>query len=257
MTIRTVGRLATVLFVVALASSDASAQTGPKRPQSNPDSVRLVADLFFRAVADERWGMAASMVDTVAIRRLVVEQLRNPPQRTRHEMTIDDFMRMDSTKPRVVAEYELKRYREQMAKFDEGGMLAYQFSGVRSIDELRALSTLEASARYIQAQDIRTAIREMARKSGCGMNLGAMMPPIAFHRIVAVALANDTVAYVLHDDAMFGSRIDPGPLVEPMLMQLTLRGHLWRVYPSPGMLSRQGVGFGAMQCDSARGRPGR
>lgn len=254
MTIRTVGRLATVLFVVALASSDAGAQAGSKRPQSNPDSVRLVADLFFRAVADERWELAASMVDTVAIRRLVVEQLRNPPQRTRHEMTVDDFMRMDSTKPRVVAEYELKRYREQMAKFDEGGMLAYQFSGVRSIDELRALSTVEASARYIQAQDIRTLIREHARKAGCAMNESALMAPVAFHRIIAVALANDTLAYVLHDDGMLGTRVDQASPINPTVMQLRLRAQAWRVYPAPGLLGLTGIGFSSTQCDSTRGR---
>jgi hypothetical protein len=256
MTISDLGRFATTLVVMALAWHPANAQMGSKRPASNPDTVRLAADLFFRAVADERWEVAASMVDTVAVRRLVAEQLRNPPERARRELTIDDFMRTDSTKPRIVAEYELKRYREQMAKFGEGEMLAYQFSGVRSIDELRALSILEASARYIQAQDIRTAIREMARKSGCGMTNGAM-PPVAFHRIVAVALANDTVAYVLHDDAMFGARVDPGPPLAPMVMLLTLRGHLWRVYPSPGMLSRQSMAVGVTRCDSARGRPGR
>jgi hypothetical protein len=254
MTISDVGRLATVLFVAALASSNASAQTGSKRPLSNPDSVRLAADLFFRAVADERWEVAASMVDTVVIRRLVAEQVRNPPERVRREMTVDDFLRMDSTKPRVVAEYELKRYREQTAKFDVASALAYEFSGVRSIDDLRALSTLEASARYLQAQDIRTLIREHARRSGCGMNESGHMAPVAFHRIIAVALANDTLAYVLHDDGMLGTRVDQGSPINPTVMQLRLRAQAWRVYPAPGLLGLTGIGFSSTQCDSTRGR---
>lgn len=231
MTISNAGRLATVLFAVALASSDASAQTGSKRPLSNPDSVRLAADLFFRAVADERWDVAASMVDTIAIRRLVAEQARNPPERVRREMTVDDFLRMDSTKPRVVAEYEAKRYREQIAKFDAGQMLANEFFGVRSIEELRALTTLEAGARYIQAQDFRMLIREQAReqarKAGCDMNAIAALAPVSLHRIIAVGLANDTVAYVLHDDAMFKTSRDPDPLIEPMVMQLRLHAEVW------------------------------
>jgi hypothetical protein len=218
----------------------------------------LAADLFFRAVADERWEVAASMVDTVAIRRLVAEHVRNPPERLRREMTVDDFIRMDSTKPRIVAEYELKRYREQTARFDVGSMLAYEFFGVRSIDDLRALSTLEASARYLQAQDNRTQIREQARKSGCAMNVSALMPPVAFHRIIAVALANDTIAYVLHDDGMFGTRVDRGSPINPTVMQLRLRAQTWRVYPAPGLLGLTGsIGFGAVQCDSVSGRPRR
>jgi hypothetical protein len=261
MTISDVGRFVTALVVVALASQPANGQARSKRPSSNPDSVRLAADLFFRAVADERWEVAAALVDTVAIRRRVAEQVRNPPERARRELTVEDFIRMDSTKPRVVAEYEAKRYREQVAKFDAGQMLGHEFFGVRSIQELRALSTLEASARYIQAQDFRMLIREQvleqARKAGCSMSASAALAPISLHRIIAVALANDTLAYVLHDDGMFGTHVDRGPPTDPMLMQLRLHAQGWRVYPTPGMLGRSGIGFGPMQCDSVSGRPRR
>ena len=89
-----------------------------RRPQAHPDSVRLVADLYFRAVADERWDAAAAFVDTTAVRRLVAEQLRRPPRAVRREMTIEDFMQDDPNKPRVVAEYQLKQYQQSASRFD-------------------------------------------------------------------------------------------------------------------------------------------
>ena len=58
--------------------TSAPAQGTARRASASPDSVRLVADLFFRAVADERWDAAAALVDTTVIRRLVAEQPQRP-----------------------------------------------------------------------------------------------------------------------------------------------------------------------------------
>src|SRR5688500_17840635 len=87
-------------------------QPPPRRAHVSPDSARQVADLFFRAVADEQWDAAAAFVDTTAVRRMVLERMRwRRSEPTAREMTIEDFMRDDPQKPRVVAEYELKRWR--------------------------------------------------------------------------------------------------------------------------------------------------
>ena len=192
------------------------------------------------------------MLDTGAIRRLVAEQLRRPRDLVRQrELTADDFMRMDSTKPRAVAEYEAKRYREQIAKFDPGETLSYEFAGVRSIEELRALTTLEASARFLQARDFRTQFRERSRMSGCGD--GRITLPVTLQRIIGVALASDTIAYVLHDDGLFSENRDAVAPIDPMVMQLRLREGHWRVVPSLTLLGRSGMAY-SVGCDSTNRR---
>jgi hypothetical protein len=246
------------LAATAVAAQPARGQTARETSRANADSARLVADLFFRAVADEQWERAASLLDSARMQRLVAEQLRRPPQPPRRAMTIDDFMRDDPNKPRAVAEYELKRYQEQVAKFDAGNMLSYQFSGVQSVDELRSLTPLQAAARYLQAQDLRVRFREHVRLSGCAdARAVGVIPPFAFHRIIATALAADSVAYVLHDDGMFASRREDATPLEPMVMQLRWRGGRWLIVPSLGLIGRGSMGF-AMEtrCDSTNRRGG-
>jgi hypothetical protein len=240
------------LCVAALsaAPSFARAQGPPRRSAASADSVRLVADLFFRAVADERWDAAAALVDTTVIRRLVAEQLRRPPQMSRPEMTVEDFMRDDPNKPRVVAEYELKRYRDMAVRFDAGSVLSYQFAGVRSIDALRSLTTAQATVAYLKAQDVRVRFREQVRNSGCGDTTVTI--PYAIRRIVATAVASDTAAYVLYDDGMFSRPSDPSFPGEPSLLVLRVRGAAWKIIPI-SMMNRS-VGFSAMACDSTRRR---
>jgi hypothetical protein len=227
-----------------------------RRPQAHADSVRLVADLYFRAVADERWDAAAAFIDTTVIRRLVTQQLRNPPQMSRREMTIDDFMRDDPDKPRAVAEYELQRFRKHSARFDEGEVLSYQFMGVRSIDALRALTTQQATVAYLKATDFRVQIREQVRLSGCGDTTAATASgPYSIRRIVATAVASDTAAYVLYEDGMFAS-MNPAYPGEPSVLILRWRGSAWKIHPSSLRSRSMSFGVGTV-CDSTQRKPPR
>ena len=160
-------------------------------------------------------------------------------------------MRDDPNKPRAVAEYELKRYQEQLAKFDAGNILAFEFAGVRSIEELRLLTTMQATVRYLQAQDLRVQFRERVRQSGCP-DVG-VMPPFAFHRIIATALASDTVSFVLHDDGMLSQNPEATLALEPMVMQLRWRSGRWLIVPARGLIGRGSMGFVTQtRCDSTR-----
>jgi hypothetical protein len=239
----------------ALANDPAAAQSATSRARSSADSVRLVADLFFRAVADERWEVAAAMVDTTLVRHMVSQRLRwrgqTPPQVDR--LTIEDFLRDDPAKPRAVAEYELKRYREQMARVDED-FVSREFAGVKTLTDLARLSSLEATSRYLQAQDLRVQMREAARRAGCGdsTNRG----PITFHRILGVAVSADTAAFVLHEDGVFPGEAERTiPRLDPMVMQLRLRRGTWRILPTMTLLRAAGSAIMAVQCDSSSRRP--
>jgi hypothetical protein len=227
-------------------------QPPPRRAPVSADTVRHVADLFFRAVADERWEVAAAFVDTSAVRRMVLERMRwrrNEP--IRREMTIEDFMRDDPQKPRVVAEYELKRWRDQVAWLPTDGT-TYEFEGVKSVDELGTLSAREATARFLKAQDDRVRMRVSLARSGCSDSMTAL--PFTMRRILGVVLAGDTVAYVLHNDLPPEAGLMPG--TEPMVMQLRLRGGSWRILPTHVLLRRAGSTVAVTRCDSTtRPRP--
>lgn len=251
-------RVAVVLLASGLAALGPprhGCAQAPRRAVVSADSARLVADLFFRAIADEKWEAAASLVDTTAVRRLVTQRLRERRQFPAREMTIDDFMRDDPKKPLTVAEYELKRYREQMASIDASNAFSFEFLGIRSAEELRALSTLQATVRFLQAKDMRMQMREYLRRSGCADSTFRM--PFSVHRIIATALANDSVAYVLHQDGMFTPVRDAEYPIDPFVMQLRLRGGRWLIVPTPTLMSGNGMGFatvGGATCDSTSHR---
>jgi len=235
--------LVTVLVTVPRG---VDAQSASRRAPASADSVRLVADLFFRAVADERWEAAAALVDTSVIRRVVADQLRRPPQMSRHEMTIEDFMRDDPNKPLAVAEYELKRYQKLISRVDEGMAMSYQFAGVRSVDALRALTTREAAIAYIKARDFRVQLREQMRLSGCGDTTTTM--PYSIRRIVATAVASDTAAYVLYEDGMYSLSSDPDFPGGPRVLILRVRGSAWKIVPTS--LMDPAMAFGVSSCDT-------
>jgi hypothetical protein len=245
-----------IVYLTAVAiAAPAGAQAPARNPLANADSVRSVADFFFRAVADERWDVAASFIDTSTVRRFVLQRLRwqtaSPPPR---EPTIDDFMRDDPAKPRVVAEYELKRFRERSAQVVDNP-ITFEFAGVKSLDELGALGAREATSRFLQAQDDRLRLREMARKAGCPES--PITGPFMVHRILGAVLAADTVAFVLHEtgDGTV-SQLSDFMVFDPMVMQLRLRGGRWRILPGPGLLRRINTAIAGVSCDSTlRRRP--
>lgn len=242
-------RFALCGLMIATAVVPTNAQSAPRRPQSNPDTVRLAADLFLRAVADERWQVAAAMVDTAFMRFIVGQRLRWQRQVTPADLTIDDFMRSDPAKPRAVAEYELKRYRERTSPTD-GDAISAEFAGTKSLLELSRLSSHEATSRYLQAQDARLQMREAARRAGCADSVSH--GPAGLRRIVGVAFAADSIAYVLHEDGAPRDETDGLPRTEPMVMQLRLRGKSWTIIPGSALLrSPNSVGM-SVQCDSPR-----
>jgi hypothetical protein len=241
---------AVVVLGLASAGSGASAQAG-RRPQVSADSARHIADLFFRAVAEEKWEAAAAFVDTIAIKRKVAQDVSNARSSMPTFLTIEEIMQRDPNMPREVAEYELKRYREQTKNFNPAQFIAFEFAGVNSIRELQALSALEATARFLQALDSRWMIRKQFVESGCA-GAGAVPLPVPIHRILAATLASDSVAYVLHEDEGFESVPDADLIFEPMVMRLRLGPQGWRIVPSRSMLTRSNGFAAGVTCDSTR-----
>ena len=178
------------------------------RPMSaqpaNERAVRAVVDSFFGAIQRERWDSAAALLDLTRFEPYFKDRVSSArsalPQR---EMTVEDMMAGDSTMPRAVAEWEIAR----MTKFrgmQNFGDMSYEFAGVHTQHELFALTVPEAAARWLEAQDERTQMREARRRSGCPLRIGVPEFPESKHNVLAVALGNDSTAYVVHSDDRFG-----------------------------------------------------
>jgi hypothetical protein len=236
------------MFCAVLAAGTLSAQS--TRRDANERAVRAVVDSFFNAVEHERWDAAATFVDTTRFAAYVRMQTRNAramiPQRP---VTAEELMARDTTMPRAVAEWQVKRYEASMSSRDPFAYLTHEFLGVKSPQELSQLTTAQALARWMAARDPRSQMREATRLAGCPDSLA---PRIPFDRptVHGVAFDGDTTAYVI---------VRQGPDIASMdmlysdevVMALHPRGRTWRIEPREQLHSSGGlamVGFSGTNC---------
>ena len=188
-----------ITLVAALGIARTSEGQSP-----NERAVRAVVDSFFAAIKREKWDSAAALLDLTRFEPYFKDRVSSArsalPQR---EMTVEDMMAGDSTMPRAVAEWEIARMNKFRGMQNFGDM-SYEFAGVHTQHELFALTVPEAAARWLEAQDERTQMREARRRSGCPLRIGVPEFPESKHNVLAVALGNDSTAYVVHSDDRFG-----------------------------------------------------
>lgn len=144
-------------LVLAMASTPAVA----RGQMATERAVRAVVDSFFDAVRREQWDSAAKFIDLAGFEPHLKQIIGNarsalPPR----EMTIEDIMARDSTMPRAVAEWELAQSKKYAAMSPAFGDMSNEFAGVRSQQELFSLKLPEAVARWLEAKDERTEMRD-------------------------------------------------------------------------------------------------
>jgi hypothetical protein len=246
-----VGSTRARLFI-ALALNSALLAPRVSRGQTPTErAVRAVVDSFFTAIERERWDSAAAFVDLGRFEPFFQQRVSSVrsalPQR---EMTVEDFMANDSTMPRAVAEWQverMKKYRQNESFGDMSG----EFAGVRTQHEFFALTVGEAAARWMEAQDMRTQMREAWRRAGC--SLASLPPalPATKRTVLAVAVANDSTAFVVHTDDRFGG--DPmGLSGGERTMVLHRIGGRWRIQLRQDLLRPVAIGFGFGGCPGPR-----
>ena len=163
-------------------------------------------------------------------------------------MTVEDMMATDSTMPRAVAEWEVARMNKFRAMRTFGDM-SYEFAGVRTQHELFALTVPEAASRWLEAQDGRTQMRESFRSSACSAVAVPPDFPAAKRRVLAVALGDDSTAYVVHTDDRFAG--DHFGFSNERVMTLHRRGGQWRIETQRDLLRAGYVSIG-MSCPEKR-----
>jgi hypothetical protein len=224
------------------------------RPMSaqpaNERAVRAVADSFFAAIARERWDSAAALLDLTGFEPYFKDRVSSArsalPQR---EMTVEDMMANDSTMPRAVAEWQVAQIKKYHG-MESFGDMSHEFAGVHTQHELFALTVSEAAARWLEAQDERTQMREARRRSGCSLSLVPPEFPAPKHNVLAVALRDDSTAYVVHTDDRFGP--NQFAMQSERIMVLRRRGGRWRIETRLELLRPGNWSFVIGECPERR-----
>ena len=130
------------------------------------------------------------------------------------------------------------------------GDMSYEFAGVHTQHELFALSVPEAASRWLEAQDERTQMREAFRRSGCSPTIIPPEFPAAKRSVLAVALSDDSTAYVVHSDDRFGPTQFGAESERVMVVRR--RGGRWRIETRQDLLRPGNMGFGMSECPERR-----
>jgi hypothetical protein len=240
-----------VRFVVLIALVAALGIARTSEGQSpNERAVRAVVDSFFAAIKREKWDSAAALLDLSGFEPYFKERVSSArsalPQR---EMTVEDMMANDSTMPRAVAEWEIARMNKYRGMQTFGDM-SHEFAGVYTQHELFALSVPEAASRWLEAQDERTQMREMFRRNGCSATAIPPEFPAVNHNVLAVALRDDSTAYVVHSNDRFGAN-QFGIEIE-RVMVLRRRDGRWRIETRLELLRPGNWSFAMGDCPERR-----
>jgi len=216
----------------------------------NERAVRAVVDSFFAAIKREKWNSAAALLDLAAFEPYFKQQVSNARSALpEHEMTVEDMMANDSTMPRAVAEWEIARMNKYRGMRAFGDM-SYEFAGVHTQHELFALSVPEAASRWLEAQDERTQMREAFRRSGCSPTIIPPEFPAAKRSVLAVALSDDSTAYVVHSDDRFGPTQFGAESERVMVVRR--RGGRWRIETRLELLRPGNWSFAMGDCPERR-----
>jgi hypothetical protein len=217
---------------------------------ANERAVRAVVDSFFAAITRERWDSAAALIDLARFEPYFKERVQNARSEIpQPEMTVEDMMANDSTMPRAVAEWQvaqMKKYRGMRAFGD----MSYEFAGVHTQHELFALTVPEAAARWLEAQDERTQMREAFRRSGCSSTAIPPEFPGVKRKVLAAALGDDSTAYVIHADDRFSA--DRMGMESEHVMVLRRRGGRWRIETRLDLVRPGNWSFGMDACPERR-----
>ncbi len=159
------------------------------------------------------------------------------------------MMALDSTMPRVVAEWFFARGREHAKQYPFGDF-SYEFAGVTSFAALQALEPAKAAALWLEAQDPRNEMRrQIARLKCVDRGRDTLQALSRFElRTLGAMVVDDTTAFVLQHE-WFGRQTDDpffAHLPRPVQVRKTTIG--WRIVPHPQLL-RGDVTFSIVDCE--------
>ena len=129
--------------------------------------------------------------------------------------------------------------------------MSYDFAGVHSQQELFALKPAEALARWLEAKDERTQMRDAWRQMGCSL---ADLPafPSVKRSVLGVAVVNDSMGYVIHTDDRFGGVAESSIYGSERLFPVRRTKLGWRIDPREDLLRPMNVSIGMSECPKVK-----
>jgi hypothetical protein len=209
-----------------------------KTPPANERAARAVADSFFKFIEREKWDSAAALVDIARFEPFFRQQIAMArTELPQPDMTVESMMAQDSTMPRAVAEWQVQRFKNfrQPAFGDK----SYLFAGVRTQQELFALTPSEALARWIEAQDERTQLRRSFQMQNCPADAAAVLARMPAQRrtILATATQDDSTAFVIHTVEGPGAFQSAELMIGgETVMVLRKKANGWRIDPRANLM---------------------
>jgi hypothetical protein len=221
------------LVLGAMLPAAPAAQTRPPSPATmTPESA---ATAFFRAMESEQWNEAARWMHPEALARLreaALERAALARAPGTDSITPEEVMRDDPDMPRVVAEYQARKWTENMR---QSARLARTSLGATSREEFEAMSPGQLVARLVEESDPRRIARAVAREQAdtVGGKLLVRAIPPTVRTVIGHVAAPDRAdaAYVLYRSA---PRY-PAPLAlvpeQTAVLHMRRDGAEWRVNP--------------------------
>jgi len=227
----------------------ASARVGAA--QANPEDV---VRAFFKAEEEERWQDAAALLDqsyVVGMQRNIVHGFRN--RSSIHKLTVEELMRADSTMPRAVAEYQLKRMNDVTRDSD---FLENDFARITTVDSLALLTPSEAAARWLEAKGPVYRTERSYRRGWTQVDCPDMSDSakramlvkksqFSHSTILGAARNSDSVSYVIVGITYDAPRFENSEVrmeQSPRTMTLHKVSGAWKIVPTLDMPDAYGLG---------------
>lgn len=191
-----------------------------------------IARAYFDAIVIQNWGAAAALLRTEDLERIRRESIASFQPRQIAPRTADDFLREDSTMPRVVAQYQADQFNKAIRSMPDIGGLQFEFADVKDTAQLAALPVAEVGARWIEARDQRYVMRLLlSRSPDCpkGMYSAAIASMVPQFTILGEVLRADT-AWVLYRKVEHMGEF-PSFTPSPSIAVLFRASGGWRIIP--------------------------
>jgi len=219
------------LLVGSFAIGDSAAQSSP----------RDAASRFLDAWGDGRWAEAARLLDLDQFDRFRQDFLSRARRRPEEgpQISVEEMRRRDPNMPREVAEYYVRQMREQEQRYSDP--TPFEFARVRSVAELRGLTTEEAAARWLESRDPAWQIRLQFETAGCPVPRDAESVSAPARRLVGVVDQSDGVAYAIFREARDAQDAPAWQGGDLFVMELKLQRGRWLVVPRGDLLPEVGM----------------
>lgn len=211
-----------------------------------------VASAYFAALEKKEWGLAVDLMDLGEFERYL-RDLINMPQIVMRPMTVEQYMKGDSTIPRAVAEWMVER--SNTARKSQAEYELREFADVDSLAQLGRMTSYEAATRWLRARDPDYIISRAVGSSGCDTTaIVQMIRQISPKRRVYGAVETSPYGAL----AIYGPERPLGPSPtwsgRPSLLELRRGAQGWKVYWSQMLGNEIGaMGFGNMSCKKTGG----